>query len=102
LIDPKLAVLTTSTSLFGPPPSPYDFLPATFTSNKVVLYFNPNGSVTDNSPVPVPQSMSLFVYSPSGNSVGSPGLTRAITVFGPTGSIRYWAWDVTTGKFVPR
>ena len=102
LVDPKLAVLTTSKTLFAPPPSPYDFTPATFSSNKVVLYFNPNGSVTDGGAVPTPQSLSLFVYSPNGNGVGEAGLTRAITLFGPTGSVRYWAWDVASGKFVQR
>ena len=85
------------------PPSPFNFVAAGDNSTlhvggKIVLYFTPEGAMT-NAAGDVPQSFSLIYYTPTGTGDPDPGLTRSITLFGPTAAIRTWTLDPHTTTF---
>ena len=97
---PKAEVaIATATSTLNLPPIPFNFNWAQFTSNKLTLYFSPDGLVT-NAAGTVPQSMSLLFYTPLPDGKPDPALTRAATIFGPTSSVRPWYFDSNTNNFV--
>lgn len=79
------------------PPAPYAYAPAVFSSNLWVAHFESDGSVTalsGGSRVPV--SATFFFWPPTdGTSLVPKVLTqvRAVTVFGPSGSVRHWKYD---------
>ena len=84
------------------PSSPFNFSAAVYSSGRFVIYFNPIGT-SSGSNVDVPKSATIFV-APTGTSSASPNvdLVRAITIFGPTGSIRLWGYEPSSGTFVKR
>jgi prepilin-type N-terminal cleavage/methylation domain-containing protein len=90
---------TVATDLAGfqKPASPFNFLPPAFNAGKMTVYFAPDGSVLNASDTP--QSFTLVYYTPLSPGVPDPQSTRAITIFGPTGSVRVWRWDVPSGAF---
>ena len=74
---PSDATIDVGTSGLPIPPSPFDFLAATLNpQGKLVFYFTPDGA-------------------------GSPdlGLTRAVTLFGPTSAVRTWRYNPPTMMF---
>ena len=95
----------------SPPPAPYNYTPAAFdSSNSLDLVFLADGSVTNtanfNNSTFAPVSVTIF-FSPSAGTavnasqvaaVNSGNLMRAVTIYGPTGSAKFWRFD--TDKFV--
>ena len=81
---------------FPLPPSPFNFLDPPFAGGKLIIWFNPDGSVTNNADTP--QSMTLYFYTPLGGEP-DPTFTRAITLFGPTASIRAWRYKADDDSF---
>jgi prepilin-type N-terminal cleavage/methylation domain-containing protein len=84
------------------PDSPFNFSPAVYSSGKFVIYFNPIGTSSGTN-VDIPKSATVFV-APAGASSTSPNvdLVRAVTIFGPTGSVRLWGYEPSSRKFVKR
>jgi Tfp pilus assembly protein FimT len=82
--------------------SPFNFTAARYTNGVCTIHFNPIGSASGDDQE-VPLSATIFV-SPAGAAKGTADadLVRAITLFGPTGSIRAWGYDPTTAGFVAR
>jgi Tfp pilus assembly protein FimT len=79
------------------PPTPYNYAAATFTTGQWTAHFNSDGSLSDpygSSPV----SCTLFVQ-PTDNTT-QLGLIRAVTLFGSSGSARYWMYNTTTSAFI--
>jgi prepilin-type N-terminal cleavage/methylation domain-containing protein len=92
-------------TVLPPPPAPYNYTPAAFDVNGVLdIYFLADGSVTNatgyNSGSPAPISLTIF-FSPSAGSAMSTGqsqnnagsLMRAVTLYGPTSSAKFWRFD---------
>jgi|SRR5262249_2792348 len=75
----------------NPPPAPFNYAAATFPSNVWTGHFQSIGSVTDASGNP--QSCTLF-FQPS-DRTNIPSLIRAVTVFGSSGSVRFWMYNGT-------
>jgi len=78
-------------NLVNPPAAPFNYAPATFASNVWTAHFQSDGSVTDVALVPL--SCTMFFQPVDQTNVA--GLIRAVTVFGPSGSIRFWAYNGT-------
>jgi type II secretory pathway pseudopilin PulG len=89
------------------PPAPYNYPAVDFSSNTALdIYFLADGSVTNaagfNSSSFAPVSFTIFL-APSQETVTQAGQTssnsgnliRAVTLFGPTGSVRLWRFDKT-------
>lgn len=79
----------------APPAAPYNYAPATFNNGVWQAWFRSDGSVVDNSANPAPLSTTFYFWPTNGNSA-SPRNTsevRAVTLFGPSGSIRYWIYN---------
>lgn len=74
----------------GAPPAPYNYSAAAYASNLWVARFRSDGSVVDASGNPV--SATLY-FSPVNLKTTEKTLIRAVTVFGPSGSIRLWKYD---------
>jgi prepilin-type N-terminal cleavage/methylation domain-containing protein len=105
VVGTPVGVATTSGTPL--PPSPFNFIAATYTSGVVDFYFTGEGACTSSSGVPL--SATVFVFVPTvagGNTPADKTLTRAVTLFGPTASSRLWrcTFDSATSlpKFVPR
>ena len=80
----------------GIPASPFNYGAATFPSNQWTAHFESDGSAQDPiSGVMAPISVTLF-FQPLQNN--SPLLIRAVTLFGPGSSVRYWIYNGS--KFV--
>jgi prepilin-type N-terminal cleavage/methylation domain-containing protein len=75
----------------NPPPFPFNYAAATYASNVWTGHFQSIGSVTDVNGNP--QSCTFF-FQPT-NSTNLLNLIRAVTVFGPSGSIRFWMYNGT-------
>lgn len=87
------------------PPAPYSYPEAPFSSGAVDLYFLADGTVTnqagwDNQSF-APVSLTLFFSPTPGSALDQSqanrpagNLIRAVTLFGPTGSARFWRFDV--------
>jgi len=85
----------TTPSFTATPPSPFDFSDAAFTSGKWSVLFNGNGSVTSVTTPTAPISCVLYLYNPAAGSPTQPessNTIRAISIFGPTGAIRFWGY----------
>jgi type II secretory pathway pseudopilin PulG len=79
------------------PPAPYNYTAALFTSGTWEGYFTPSGMVTTSTGAP--KSATLYFYHPNQASTGNASnlsLVRAITVFGPTGNVRFWRYNVVS------
>jgi hypothetical protein len=76
------------------PPAPYDYPSAIFQSGVWEALFTAEGSVIDTTAAPAPVSATFFFWPTSINGQVSTGPTptdvRAITVFGPSSSLRFW------------
>lgn len=90
--------VNTTANRFKLPPSPFNFLDAPFTSGKMTIRFNPDGSAVNAADTP--QSLSLYYFTPDAAGDPDPGFTRAITLFGPTSSVRTWRYDAAADDFV--
>ena len=74
------------------PAAPYNYPAATFASNVWTARFRSDGSVVDtNGNV---MSATLF-FSPTASQNIDKRLVRAVTLFGPSGSVRVWKYDGT-------
>jgi prepilin-type N-terminal cleavage/methylation domain-containing protein len=98
LVPNAEVTLNTSPTAFVRPPSPHNFDAAPFVSNKLKVFFNPDGTVTNAADIP--QSFSLVLFTPMGGGSPDPGSIRAITLFGPTASVNEWRWDAGANQFV--
>jgi type II secretory pathway pseudopilin PulG len=79
------------------PAAPYNYSTAVFSSGTWDAYFNPSGTVTSSGGTA--KSATLYFYAPSPTApanASSLSLVRAITVFGPTGNVRFWRYNVTS------
>jgi type II secretory pathway pseudopilin PulG len=85
-------------------PNPPNYPAAVFTGNVWAVTFRSDGSVVNAAGLPV--SATLYFWRPAGD-VGTPfnisnltpprpSETRAITLFGGSGAVRYWKYTGTT------
>jgi len=81
---------TVSSALLNPPAAPYNYAVATYTTNIWTARFRSDGSVVDTAGNSM--SATLFV-SVANMKTTETNLIRAITVFGPSGSIRVWRYN---------
>lgn len=80
------------------PPAPFDYPAAVFQGGAWEALFTADGSVTDTTAAPAPLSATFFFWPSAPNQAGVPTLNkmtdaRAVTVFGPSGSVRFWRQD---------
>ena len=98
-------------SVLSPPPAPYNYTPAVFdSSSSLDLIFLADGSITNNTGFNngsfAPVSVTVFFSPTQGSAVNSSqvgqdnagNLIRAVTLYGPTGSAKFWRFDNT--KFI--
>jgi prepilin-type N-terminal cleavage/methylation domain-containing protein len=81
----------TTPNAVNPPPAPFNYAAATFPSNVWTAHFQSDGSVTDVNLAPM--SCTMFFQPIDQQNVAQ--LIRAVTLFGPSGSIRFWAYNGT-------
>jgi hypothetical protein len=85
------------------PPAPHDFATATIaTSGTWEAYCLPAGSIANGSGTPM--SATFYLYSTSAalqSSASDLTLVRAVTLFGPTGTVRLWR-RAPSGSWVGR
>ncbi|HKP88058.1 MAG TPA: hypothetical protein VJZ26_18280 [Blastocatellia bacterium] len=74
------------------PPAPYAYAAAAYNNNVWVARFRSDGSAVDANGNPL--SATLF-FSPADLKSSDKNLIRAVTLFGPSGSIRFWKFDGT-------
>lgn len=74
----------------GVPPAPYSYASAVYTNNVWEARFRSDGSVVDAAGNPL--SATLF-FSPTDLKNNDANLIRAVTLFGPSGSIRVWKFS---------
>jgi len=102
LLFPETEVALTQPSGFAPPPAPYCYAPATWTSGVWTVFFHSDGRITNTqSPTSSPVSGTLFFWTPKPGDASRPennAEVRAVTFFGPTSAIRYWKYN--GGTFV--
>jgi hypothetical protein len=79
------------------PPSPYNYSPAVYNSGVWSARFRADGSVIDAAGNPL--SATIY-FSPLAMQEENMGLIRAVTLFGPSGSARFWKYDPATNTFV--
>ncbi len=83
---------TVSSSLLNPPAAPYNYPVAVYTSNLWEARFRSDGSVVDTAG----NTLSATVFFSLVNmKTSDTNLIRAVTVFGPSGSIRFWRYTGT-------
>ena len=100
MVQPSL-----NAGLVPPPPAPYNYTPADFSSGALDIYFLADGSVTNSTNFTnntfAPVNFTVF-FSPSPGSALSPeqaaqqntgNLMRAVTLFGATGSTKAWRFN---------
>ena len=73
-----------------PPAAPYNYPAETFASNVWTARFRSDGSVVDTNGNLI--SATLF-FSPTDSQNIDKRLVRAVTLFGPSGSVRVWKYD---------
>lgn len=83
--------------LLPTPPSPFNFQHWPWTSGDLIIRFRPDGTVTNAANDP--QSLTLTMYVPISSGVPDLTLTRAITLFGPTGTARSWSYNEAASEF---
>ena len=71
------------------PPAPYNYPPATSGDFVWTAHFQSDGSVTSGA---APISATFF-FSPADMKDNDANLIRAVTLFGSSGSTRYWKYD---------
>jgi Tfp pilus assembly protein FimT len=76
----------------GPPAAPYNYPTAVYSSNLWTARFRSDGSVVDTNGNLM--SATLF-FSPTNSQNIDKRLVRAVTLFGPSGSVRVWKYDGT-------
>ena len=81
---------TTPTTV-NPPASPFNYAAASFVSNVWTGHFQSDGTVTDVNLAPI--SCTMFFQPVDKQNIAQ--LIRAVTLFGPSGSIRLWAYNGT-------
>lgn len=89
--------VNTTPNRFKLPPVPFNFLDAPFSGGKMTIRFNPDGSAVNATDTP--QSLSLYYFTPDAAGNPDKDFTRAITLFGPTSSVKTWRYDVPTDEF---
>ncbi len=91
----KMNQPTISGSALAPPTAPYNYNPATFNNGVWRAWFRSDGSVVNTSANPAPISATFYFWPTNGssNSPKNASEVRAVTLFGPSGSIRYWIYD---------
>lgn len=91
----KMIQPTVAGGALVPPAAPYNYTPATFTNGVWKAWFRSDGSVVDASANPAPLSATFYFWPTNGssNSPKNASEVRAVTLFGPSGSIRYWIYD---------
>ncbi|HEU4388806.1 MAG TPA: hypothetical protein VFV34_13475, partial [Blastocatellia bacterium] len=84
----------------GPPGTPFNYPVALFQNGVWEALFTADGAMTDATAAPAPLSATFFFWpvTDSRDPFGAPTLrkptdARAVTVFGPSGSVRYWRHD---------
>jgi len=97
LPENKDTTLNTDPALFPLPPLPFNFNHWTWPSGRMVVFFMPDGLVMNTANVP--QSLTLTMYVPLPSGQPDLSLTRAVTMFGPTGSVRSWQFNPATNQF---
>jgi type II secretory pathway pseudopilin PulG len=80
---------TVGGSALNPPASPYNYPVAAYSSNLWVARFRSDGSVVDASGNTL--SATIF-FSPVSLKTTDTNLIRAVTLYGPSGSIRFWRY----------
>ncbi|HJQ71571.1 MAG TPA: type II secretion system protein [Blastocatellia bacterium] len=77
----------------APPAAPYNYAPAVYNNGVWQAWFRADGSVVDNSANPAPLSATFYFWPTNGSSSSPKGASevRAVTLFGPSGSVRYWS-----------
>jgi prepilin-type N-terminal cleavage/methylation domain-containing protein len=75
----------------NPPPSPFNYAAAVYPANVWTGHFQSVGSITDVNGTP---TSSTFFFQPV-DRTNLPTLVRAVTAFGPSGSIRFWMYNGT-------
>lgn len=91
------------------PPAPYAYPAATFSSGPLDYYFLADGSVTNQAgwddQTFAPTSVTIFFSPTPGSALDQDqanrpagNLIRAVTLYGPTGSAKFWRFDIN--KFI--
>lgn len=90
-LNPEISVSqpTVGGSALNPPAAPYNYPVAVYSSNLWVARFRSDGSVVDASGNTL--SATIF-FSPVSMKTTDTNLIRAITLFGPSASIRFWRY----------
>jgi Tfp pilus assembly protein FimT len=88
---------TVNGELVPNPPSPYDYDPAEFNDGICQFRFRADGSVLDSAGNSL--SATLF-FIPLDMNDDSANLVRAVTLFGPSGSVRQWRYDSGNKTFI--
>jgi hypothetical protein len=81
------------------PAAPYNYTAAAFSSGTWQGYFTPSGQITTLAAIPL--SATFYFYSPdtaNANNASNLSLVRALTIFGPTGNVRFWRYNVTSAS----
>ena len=84
-------------NLITTPPGPYNYSPAGFEDGVIQFRFRADGSVVDPKGNPI--SATLF-FAPLDMDDRSADLVRAVTLFGPSGSVRAWRYDSSNNNFI--
>lgn len=80
----------------GPPPSPYNYPPATYNNGIWEIRFQSDGSAVDASGAPLSATLFFWPINEKDPSLPFPVSNtdiRAVTIFGPSGSIKFWRHD---------
>jgi Tfp pilus assembly protein FimT len=90
-LNPEISVNqpTVGGSSLNPPASPFNYPVATYSSNLWVARFRSDGSVVDANGNTL--SATIF-FSPVSMKTNETNLIRAVTLFGPSGSMRFWRY----------
>lgn len=73
----------------NPPAAPYNYPPAVYSSNVWAGRFRSDGSVVDLAGNPLSATLFFSLVNPQ---VSDSNLIRAVTLFGPSGSVRVWRY----------
>lgn len=90
-LNPEVSVSqpTVGGSALNPPATPYNYPVAVYSSNLWEVRFRSDGSVVDTAGNSVSATLFFSLVNPKTTDTN---LIRAITLFGPSGSIRLWRY----------
>jgi type II secretory pathway pseudopilin PulG len=90
-LNPEISVSQPAVggSSLAAPASPYDYPVAVYSSNLWVARFRSDGSVVDVNGNTL--SATIF-FSPVSMKTNETNLIRAVTLYGPSGSMRFWRY----------